>query len=111
MSEEEKQTELRPTTIVDRDVAVNPDIPKTGDPVRVDGKLTPITRQEVKDVNAHQWDKMSLQQLRAQLDVLDQRLFYATQHGNPEIIKQIELGIYQLRLILQQKTPDEIKLY
>lgn len=106
-----EETKIRPTTIVDKDVKTSPDVPKIGDPVRVDDDITPITRQPIKKVNATEWNKMSLQQLRAQLDILEQRLFYAEQHGNPEMIKQLKLGITQLALLLKQKTPDEIKLF
>ena len=110
--EEEKQkpVELRPSTIVSKEIKSRPDEPKQGPPVDVNSNLTPITRQEVHDVNAMDWDKMSLEQLHEQLNVMETRLLYSQQLGNEELVRQVLAGVNQLKLIIINQTPDELKL-
>ena len=110
--EEEKQkpVELRPSTIVSKEIKSRPDEPKQGPPVDVNSNLTPITRQEVHDVNAMDWDKMSLEQLHDQLHIMETRLMYAQSLAKDDIYKQMLSGINYLKSIIIQKTPDELKL-
>lgn len=107
---EEKEVVIRPSVIVSKEVKDKPDEPKQGDPVDVNSNLTPITRQKVEDVDAMSWDKMSLEQLHNQLHIMENRLLYAQSLGKEEIYKQVLVGVNQLKLIIINKTPDELKL-
>lgn len=106
----EKQVKLRPSTIVAKEVKDRVDEPKIGPAVDVSGDLTPITRQPITSVNSGNWNKMSLEQLHEQLNVMEIRLLYSQQLGNEELVKQVLLGVNQLKLIIINQTPDELKL-
>ncbi len=108
---QEKQVELRPTTIVAKEVKDRVDEPKIGPPVDVSSDLTPITRQPITSVNSGSWDKMSLEQLHEQLNVMETRLLYSQQIGSEELVKQVLAGVNQLKLIIINRTPDELKLF
>jgi hypothetical protein len=110
MSEEKQEVELRPPVVVSKQTKDKPDDPKQGPPVDVNSNLTPITRQEVQDVDSLNWNKMSLEQLHDQLVIMENRLLYAQSLGKEEIYKQVLNGVNQLKLIIIEKTPDEIKL-
>ena len=110
MEEEKQQVVIRPPTLVEKQTKGRPDQPKQGAPVDVNSNLTPITRQEIGDVFGDQWEKMSLEQLYHQLDIMEQRLLYANSLGKEEIYRQVLLGVNQLKAIIIRKTPDEIKL-
>lgn len=106
----EKEVEIRPPTLVEKQKNDKPDEPKAGDPVDVNSNLTPITRQQVDDVFADQWEKMSVSQLHNQLHIMENRLLYAQSLGKEEIYQQVLAGVNRLKSIIIQKTPDEIKL-
>lgn len=111
MSEKnEKEIEIRPSTIVSKEKKDKPDEPKTGTPVDVNSNMTPITRQEVKDVFGDQWEKMSTSQLHDQLYIMENRLLYAQSLGKEDMYQQILAGVNRLKSIIIEKTPDEIKL-
>lgn len=114
MSDEKEKEEvtpvLRPNTIVSKVEQRPIDEPKQGPPVDVNSDITPITRQPILQVDASNWEKMNVMQLHNQLEVLEQRFLYAQQLGHEQIINQLNLGLLQLRLLIYQKTPDEIKL-
>jgi hypothetical protein len=105
-----KEPELRPPTLVAKEKKDRPDEPKVGDPVDVNSNLTPITRQEVHEVTADQWDKMSVPQLHDQLHIMENRLLYAQSLGHDDLYKQVLAGVNVLKALIIQRTPDEIKL-
>jgi len=106
---DEKETKLRPNTIISK-TTPKADEPKVGKPVDVNGDITPITRQPIPQVDAADWNNMSVAQLQEQLSVLEQRLLYAQQFGNSSLVIPLEQGINQLQALLILKTPDELKL-
>lgn len=108
--EKQKPVELRPSTIVSKEIKSRPDEPKQGPPVDVNSNLTPITRQEIHDVDAMNWDTMSLEQLHDQLHIMETRLMYAQSLMKDEIYSQVLAGINHLKAIIIKKTPDELKL-
>ena len=108
--EKEEKPKLRPSTIVSKEIKSRPDEPKQGQPVDVNSNLTPITRQEVHDVDAMNWDNMSLEQLHDQLSIMETRLMYAQSLAKDDIYNQVLLGINHLKAIIIKKTPDELKL-
>ena len=116
MSEEKEQqeepqvTDIRPSTIADsQDTFATPQ-PKAGTPVKVDGDITPITREPITQVDADMWEKMSLAQLHEQLLALERRLLYAQDIGHIDIVNQIQRGVNQIKAVIKKKTPTEIKL-
>lgn len=108
--EKEEKPTIRPSTIVSKEIKDKSDDPKQGPPVDVNGNITPITRQEVHEVNMANWDNMSLEQLHDQLNILENRLMYAQSLGKDEIYKQVLAGVNHLKVIIINKTPDELKL-
>ena len=85
--------------------------PKAGAPVDLaEEDITPITREKIKQVNSTQWDGLNIAQLYEQLNTLENRLTYARSIAHQDMIKQLNKGIAQLRLLINQKTDDEIKL-
>lgn len=76
--------------------------PKAGPPVDVNGDITPITRQEVPQVDATQWSDMNAAQLTNQLSILEKRLNFARQIGHQEMATQITRGIIQLQVLIQK---------
>ena len=108
--ENEKEKELRPPTLVEKQPVGPPDEPKVEPGVDVSGNLTPITRKEVEQIDAVNWDNMNLAQLHHQLTILEQRVLYAQQYSNIDMVTQIERGINQLRVLILKKSPNELKL-
>ncbi len=108
--EKEKQVEIRPSTLVAKEVRDKIDDPKQGPPVDVNSDLTPITRQKITAVDAGNWDSMSLEQLHEQLHVMETRLLYSQQLANEELVKQVLAGVNQLKFLIINRTPDELKL-
>ena len=111
MSEKEKQVKLRPSTLVAKETKDRVDEPKIGPPVDVSGDLTPITRQPITSIDSSDWNKMSLEQLHEQLNVMETRLLYSQQLGNEALVTQVLAGVNQLKLIIINQTPDELKLF
>ena len=105
-----KEVELRPTTIVSKVEPILEGEPKHGDPVDVEGDITPITRQPVEKVDAGEWEAMGVSQLHEQLLIMEKRLLYARQIGHDEMTTQLIRGINLLRGLIHLKTPDELKL-
>lgn len=108
--EKEKQVKIRPSTLVTKEVRDRVDEPKQGPPVDVNSDITPITRQKITPVDAGSWDNMSLEKLHEQLHVMETRLLYSQQLANDELVKQVLLGVNKLKLIIINRTPDELKL-
>lgn len=100
----------RPPTVVTKQDTLPIDGPRAGKPVDINGDITPISRQKVSAVDATAWQDQSVSELHEQLHTLEQRAMYARQHGNYAIVTQIERGINELRQLIHQKTPDELKL-
>lgn len=109
-NKKEQQIELRPTTIVSKVEPILEGEPKHGDPVSVEGDITPITRQKVEKVDAGEWEAMSVSQLHEQLLTMENRLLYVRQIGHDEMTTQLIRGINLLRGLIHLKTPDELKL-
>ena len=110
---EKEQSELpviRPPTLIEKQKVGAPTEPKIGPGVDVNSDITPITRQKIKQIDAWNWDNMNLTQLHQQLSILEQRMLYAQQYSHADIVTQMDRGINQLRILIYEKTPDEIKL-
>jgi len=74
----------------------------------VNGDLTP-SGNEVELVSADEWANMNVSQLFDQRIVLNNRLAIVSQYGNPGMIKQIQMGIQQLDVVLQYKENRKSK--
>lgn len=110
MSEEEKQKEKigqpLPVTRPGLDQG-----PKVGDPVDLaTEEVTPITREEIKSVDANDWSQLNIAQLYEQLNTLEKRMEYARSIGHQDMMTQLSRGITRLRALIHTKTDDEIKL-
>lgn len=102
---DEKQTVDKPLSVTQK---VTPTGPDTGPAVRVDEeKITPVTRKEIKKINATEWDRLSVTKLYEQLSVLRSRLAYAHQIGHAEMAKQLQNGIARLEETIRSKKPTE----
>ena len=74
--------------------------------VPVDGDVTPTLRQEIKQVNANDWHKMSISELWEQRTTLNNRLVYAQQYAHPSIVQQLQNGLNTIDAILRSKEGD-----
>ena len=108
--EKEKTPELRPPTLIEKQKVGPPEEPKIGPGVDVNSNITPITRKEIKQIDAVNWGSMNLTQLHQQLSILEERLMFAQQYSHIDMVTQIERGVNQLRALIHNQTPDEIKL-
>lgn len=79
--------------------------------VTVDTKaiITPITRKEIPQVDAAEWDNLTVGELYLQLEVLETRKAYCNRHA-VMLVGDIQLGIKKLELIIKKKSDGEIKL-
>jgi hypothetical protein len=91
------------------DPVIQPPSESTAISVDSDSTLTPITKQEIKQVSAHEWENLTVGQLYDQLLILQQRKFSCQQHA-PLMVNDIERGIKQLQLIIDKKFGNEVKL-
>lgn len=78
--------------------------------IAIDGKITPITKQEVPEVDAASWETLTVSELYDQLAILENRIMYCNQYGQGEAVKQIGRGVIQLRAIINRKAGNEVKL-
>ncbi len=102
------------------DPIINQTVPNKHDPVlqqeakstavTVDAEstITPITKQEIKPVDAEDWGRMTVHELYDQMQILQQRKYYCQRHA-PLLINDIERGIKRLELIIKRHG-DEVKL-
>lgn len=74
--------------------------------VDVNSDVTPITRQPITQVTPNTWTEMSLNELWDQHNTLSQRLMYASEAGSPDMIQQLQRGIFTLEQIIKAKSPD-----
>lgn len=78
--------------------------------VNVNGTVTPISRQPITTVTSDKWGTMGRTELFNQRQAMDARLAYASQIGNPEMIKALQAGIAQIDARLNQLYTDELGL-
>lgn len=109
--EPQTKSKIRPSTIVSKEEPRPLDEPKVGPPVDVNGDITPITRQPISAITAQKWQHMNIIQLHSQLEILEKRFFHAQQCGSEAIAMQLERGINDLKLLIIERTPKEIKLF
>ncbi len=64
---------------------------------------------EVELVTADEWNDMSVTQLFDQRIILNNRFAACSQFGNPGMLKQMQLGIRQLDMIIRYKEQQKIK--
>lgn len=105
----EKDDPLFPPGETPSDLEFLPDSNSTAVSVDTESKLTPISKEEIKQVNSDNWSDMTTSQLFDQLEILEQRKMYCKQY-NIIIVDQIERGIQQLRQLITTRTDDEVKL-
>lgn len=83
-----------------------PDVNDFTGSVPVDGDITPITRQPIEHVNAHDWTKMSISELHKQREILQRRYYQALSVGVSA--GMIEQGIKTIDAILETMGSDPI---
>ena len=88
---------------------VLPDTKSTAVSVDPESTHTPISREEIPQVDALGWNDMTISELYDQLLVMERRKHYCQVHS-PMIVKDIERGIKQLQAIINKKHGGEIKL-
>ena len=76
--------------------------------ISVSGDKTPITRQDITEVNAAEWHNMSLIQLVNQREALAKRLMMAGE--NHAMRTGIQRGLARLDAIIRSKQTDDIHL-
>lgn len=71
---------------------------KQDSPVEVsdDSTITPISREEIKKVDATQWYRSTIQELLNQVETLTARKYAALNMSRPDIAAQVQLGIEAL---------------
>ena len=72
----------------------------------VDGKVTPVSREPIEDVDASQWNTLPTMKLQQQMVILNKRLQAAHCSSNLDIIKQLEKGIARLQFIINERDED-----
>ena len=70
----------------------------------IDAKVTPITRQAIRTVDAGEWTTLTLTELYDQLATLDSRRIQLYDIGQPMVAQQVEQGIAQLQSVIKSKT-------
>lgn len=80
-------------------------------PIPVDGNITPITKRQIHDVRAQEWQKMSINELLDQRSILHSRLIIASQLGNDSLLQQIQVGVSRIDAFIEHKmsNPSEKK--
>lgn len=69
----------------------------------------PSTGTEVELVDASEWKEMSVVQLFDQRIILNNRFAMASQYGNPNMLKQIQMGIATIDAIIKYKETQKRK--
>jgi len=78
--------------------------------VNVNDDITPITRQPIDPVDSSDWADQSVADLQAQLATLSKRAAIANNIGNHALLTQINRGVAQLKLIIKNKSNDDVGL-
>lgn len=91
------------------DPVLQADSKSTAVTVDTESTITPISREEIKKVDATDWNNMTVGELYDQLQVMEQRKYHCQVYA-PLIVGQIESGIRRLRLIIDKKQGNEVKL-
>lgn len=73
----------------------------------VEGRVTPISHQEIENVNADQWHLLPTPKLHHQLVILNKRLHAALTTNSMDIVKQLEQGVGRLQLIIKERDEDD----
>lgn len=83
-----------------------------GKPIDVspDSELTPISEEEIPQVDAASWESLTVPELYDQLAILENRIMYCNQYSQGEAAKQIGRGVLELRVIIARKSENEVKL-
>ncbi len=74
-------------------------------PLDVAGDVTPISKKEIKPVDATQWHDLSIMQLYEQMSILQDRLIIAQNMKSLPLVAFIENGIKNLQSIIESKAP------
>ena len=72
--------------------------------VDADATLTPITRKEIRPVDATQWAEMSLTELYEQKAILESRRLQLYEIEQPAMAQQVEKGIALIDLVIKKKN-------
>lgn len=88
---------------------LQPDSNSTAVSVDAHSTITPISREEIEQVNSDEWSKLTLSELYDQLATLENRK-YACMQYSPLMVKDIERGIARIRAIINLKHGNEVKL-
>ncbi len=77
--------------------------------VDTESLITPTTRTKIPQVDAGEWENLTVGELYDQMEILEQRKYYCQRHS-PMIVDDIIRGITRIELIIKRKHKDEIKL-
>lgn len=66
--------------------------------------ITPITREPIENVHAHQWSEMSISELHTEKAILQERANSMYDMNKPTIAKQIERGIAVIDSLINKKS-------
>lgn len=80
-------------------------------PHTVDGDVEPISGKPIQQVDAQDWDSMSVSKLFEQRNVLTERMQFALSSGHPEIAKQVQLGIHKINFLITKKQHEQQKRF
>ena len=78
--------------------------------VDVNGDVTPTFHEEIKKVDAKVWKDMSLSELFAQLEILQQRLVYAQSLQHPILIAAIQQGIDHIQNLIKKQSKNSTNI-
>ncbi len=76
----------------------------------IDGNVNPFTGEPIKQVNSHDWNGATINELWDQLYVLNSRLNAVGQLGKIEYIAPLKLAIEQLQATIKQRSQSTEKL-
>jgi len=79
-------------------------------PIDVAGEYTPITKQKVPVIEAHNWHKMSTAELYDQKAILDARFIMAANIGSASLMQQLQVGVATLTALINTKADKDISL-
>lgn len=79
-------------------------------PVPVNSSVTPVTKQQVREVQAHRWHEMSVNELYNQKAILYGRFILAAQLANYPLMQQLQMGIDILLELINTKLEQDIKI-
>jgi len=72
--------------------------------------ITPISRQQIDQVNKIAWKDMTVPDLHAQLDILTNRYYTVLGMARPDIANQIKMGISNLEKLINKKLKEETEV-